>query len=207
MRTIAVLIACLVVGACASPLGDSGASPPAPSGGMIERAVNRATGLTSIVVSPSPVDLGGSPRQDGLSLSIGAHYAARSGPDRDPQEVFALLFVASAERMSPIFAVDRRLLLDIDGHLFTSTGSAAGRVGLYGSRTTETGIRERVFVPISREIIRRLAEAEHVRGRLGSWVTFELAPEQLLPFRSLQRASEIAAPIQVGALAKHSLSG
>ena len=207
MRTTAVLITCLGLGACASQSSHRGLATPIRSGGAIERAVDPATGLTSIVVSPSPVDLGGSARQDGLSLSVGAHYAARSASDRDPQEVFALLFVAATDGASPVFEGDRRLLLDIDGQLFTSTRSAAGRVGLYGSKATETGVRERVLVPVSSDIIQRLAEAKRVRGRLGSWVTFELTPEQLVPFRSLNQASAAVAPVRVVTPTKRSRSG
>jgi hypothetical protein len=104
------------------------------------------------------------------------------------RDAFGLVFVAVADHSTPIFERDRRLLLDIDGQLYTSVQNPSGLHSLYGARHTEAGIEERVVIPVGPDVLHSLARAERVKGRLGSWVMFELAGDRLEPFSELSRS-------------------
>jgi hypothetical protein len=179
----------MAVGACSSP--ESGldvVARPIPGGSSIERAVDPVSGVTSIVLTPSPVQTLGPSDLGMKSLSVGAQYASRPLDGQATRDAFGLVFVAVADHATPIFERDRRLLLDIDGQLYTSVKNPSGLHSLYGARHTDAGIEERLVIPVGSDVLHSLAHAERVKGRLGSWVMFELAGERLEAFSELSRS-------------------
>lgn len=195
MRLTAGLLTWLVAAGCASsnPSPEAGAEP-APASSSIERAVDPVSGVTSVVLTPSPVRTLGPSDLGMRSLSVGAQYASRPLADETTREAFGLLFVTVTDRSRPIFERDRRLLLDIDGQLFTNVENPAGLNSLYGAHQTERGIEEHVVVPVGADVIRSLAAAESVKGRLGSWVMFELEGERLEGFSEMSRLLPVELP-------------
>lgn len=178
----------LILGACASPEPRSQSVDPAPPArSSIERATDPASGVTSVVLTPSPVPTLGPSDLHVRSLSVGAQFASRPLPGKQTRDAYGLVFVTVANQSRPIFERDRRLLLDIDGQLFTSVQNPAGLNSLYGAHQTEAGIEERIVIPVGAAVIHSLADAGRVKGRLGSWVMFELEGDRLQRFSELSR--------------------
>lgn len=186
MRQMVAILTWLIVGACSSPESGIEAGPaPAPTGPSIERAVDPVSGITSVVLTPAPVQTHGPSDLGVRSFSVGAQYASRPLDGEATRDAFGLVFIAVANHATPIFERDRRLLLDIDGQLYTSVRNPSGLHSLYGARRTGAGIEERIVIPVGPDVLHSLARAERVKGRLGSWVMFELAGDRLEPFSRL----------------------
>ena len=85
----------------------------------------------------------------------------------------ALVILAANDSIRPMLRDSRQLLLDVDGELYQTNPMPDPRFYTYG--WTGLGHTETVIVPIDRDLLRLLAEAESVRGRVGHWLAFDVS--------------------------------
>ena len=156
-------------------LGMAGcASAPAQPKGL--RAVEHVrSGAEGLALTPLRVDdcsLRGVPGH--VRLYLGAMFTSLEG-SAPPYGGVSLVIQAARDSLEPMLALNRRILLDVDGDIMVI--GQHPDPALYSYRTLGGGYLETVIVPVSMEMVRKLSTAERVTGRLGPWITFGLSED------------------------------
>ena len=179
-------LAPLVVFLSACSLTATDAPPPAPPTStphILYRVAEAPVEPSTLTLLPrrigAQVAAGGS---DEVRVYLGGLSTFR-GSSADPFNKLAIVLLAARDSAAPLLQEHRQVVLDMDGRLFMTHPEPDPR--LYTYQKTGFGYTETVFIPMSREMLRRLAGAETVRGRLGHWITFELTS------RCLQRLADL----------------
>ena len=161
-----IAVISLILGGCATSATPASQAPP---GLGDAHWIETQPDVRTLMVAPRPVADVARPGEDPAALAIGSFFARYDSPD-GPVDQLALMVVLEGESATRVLASGRSLLLEIDGEFFQ------GEPGL-GSNNVHwdpaDGGRATLAIPISPEILRALADAELVRGRVGAYGSFD----------------------------------
>ncbi len=161
-----IAVISLILGGCATTADPA---VPAPEGLGDAHWVETRPDVRTLMVAPRRVADVARPGEDAASLAIGSFFARYQSPE-GPVDQLALMVVLEGESASRVLASGRSLLLEIDGEFFQ------GEPGL-GSNNVHwdpaDGGRATLAIPISPDVLRTLADADLVRGRVGAYGSFD----------------------------------
>lgn len=159
------------LGGCATSQADIGA--PAPGDLGEARWVETTPDVRTLLVTPDRICEVALPGEDAATLAIGSFFARYDSP-AGPIDQLAIMVVLEGEPTAGILQSGMSLTLEIDGEMFV------GQPGL-GSNSVSwdpsNDGKATLAIPISPDVLEALAGAETVRGRVGSWATFDFPTE------------------------------
>jgi hypothetical protein len=195
MRALSMLVvaAAVVSGACAPMMSSS-----ARSSVGAEQVVQRVRGLpdrvSSLLVQPIRVGTLETPGFAPAQLEIGAFYARYDRPEGTIDEL-ALMVAISGPDAAELVAQSRELLLQVDGELFAGTpGISENSFRIEGEGAATRAL---LAIPVSPEVLSRVAVANDVRGRLGLWGSFNFPDKSRARLAALLRELPADAPLRV----------
>lgn len=173
-RAAAVLtFAAAAAAGCASP--PAAPSSSAPAAVDLRRFGGSDGGMRFVSLEPLRVGTTPTLTEERVQLGVGALYGGPPEGGDGPHTLALVLTVVSSDG-TPLLSPGCGLLLEVDGTRLASDPAPGGHI--YSVEQTLEGVRETVMVPLGPDRMRRLAEAEVVRGRLGPWFSFLLPPDQ-----------------------------
>lgn len=178
--SISVLALCLVQGGCVASQASVEATRPSP--GPVREVRGLPDRVSTLLVDPVPVGEVELPGQGRLGLSIGAFYARFDAPDGMIDELALMLMVRGPD-LESLFDGSRELLLDIDGSHFT--GQPGESENSFRVERTPHGTQAMLAIPISPDVLLKVADATRVRGRIGHWGAFAFPPDARLRLADL----------------------
>ncbi len=165
------LVLLTALGGCATTQADIDA--PAPGDLGEARWVETTPEVRTLLVTPDRICEVALPGEDAATLAIGSFFARYDSP-AGPIDQLAIMLVLEGEPTAGILQSGMNLTLEIDGEMFV------GQPGL-GSNSVSwdpsNNGRATLAIPISPEVLDTLAGAKTVRGRVGSWATFDFPTE------------------------------
>lgn len=192
-RSMMVVAAAVFFGACAPMMSGSPRTM-----GESEPVVQRVSGLpdrvSSLLVRPIRVGVLETPGFAPAQLEIGAFYARYDRPEGTIDEL-ALMVSVSGPDAAELLAASRELLLQVDGELFAGTPGVSEN----SFRIEGEGVATRAMlaIPVSPDVLSRLANAHDVRGRLGLWGSFSFPDKSRARLAALLRELPADAPLRV----------
>lgn len=132
-------------------------------------------GLRFVSLGPLPVGEMRTIQDGAVSLYVGALYAGSGEVDKG-EHTLALVLRSVSRDGVPVLTSGTDLLLDVDGTYVASNPRPGGHT--YQVEGTDGGVAETVMVPLTPELLRKLSQAQLVRGRLGPWFSFVLPRAQ-----------------------------
>jgi len=133
------------------------------------RWVETTPSVRTLLVAPRRIGPVARPGEDAADLAIGSFFARYDSP-AGPLDQLALMVVLEGRTSTHILDSGLSLMLEIDGEFFE------GEPGLGNNSVSwnpaDEG-RATLAIPISPEILRALASAESVRGRIGAYAVFD----------------------------------
>lgn len=189
VRALILLAVATVPVGCSSHMGTADGAP-GPSA-----HVRELTGLpdrvSTLMVDPVRIGRITVPGQPSVQVSIGAFYARFDAPGGVVDEL-ALMVQLQGSGAESLVEASRELLLDIDGMLFTGVPGASENSFRVERSSAES--RAMMAIPISPDVLLRLAEADQVRGRVGLWGSFAFPDSPRSRFAALVRSLPPGAP-------------
>lgn len=169
--TLLVPLAFLASGCATSP------APDGPGGTSFPTSIREYSSGQLRFVSLEPLPVGETPtiHDRSVMLDVGALYAGPREAD-EGEHTLALVLRSVTRGSGPILTSGRDLLLDVDGTWVAGNPEPGGHT--YQVEGTARGISETVMVPVTPDLLRQVARADVVRGRLGPWFSFVLPPSQ-----------------------------
>lgn len=182
-RSIVALTGGILVSGCAAQ------APLIPEADRSPEAVRWVEGPTpevrTLLLDPIHVGAVDGAGHGPARLDVGAFFA-RFERDTGSVDQLALMIEVRGDDVPALLRASRQLLLEVDGELYV--GEPGVSDNSFRVDVVDAEPRATVVIPVSPDLLERLAAAEMVRGRLGLWASFTLPPRCRTRFQALLRA-------------------